>query len=104
MHEAALFQKIFKFCAFLKKFSNVLPFFALFLKNGTHAITLRIDPLGIMSTSSSYYDIILKLIFSNFEQICFAVKSKCNSSNYCIIEGLSYPFKVLRVQQLAYVA
>ena len=30
-HEGALFQNIFKFCTFLPKFSNMLPFFALFL-------------------------------------------------------------------------
>ena len=30
-HEAALFQNIFKFCLFLPKFSNILPFFALSL-------------------------------------------------------------------------
>ena len=29
-HEAALFQNIFKFCIFLPKFSNILPFFVLF--------------------------------------------------------------------------
>ena len=29
-HEAALFQNIFKFCTFLPKFSNILPFFAFF--------------------------------------------------------------------------
>ena len=34
--EAGLFQSIFKFCTFLPKFSNILPFFALFLKNCTH--------------------------------------------------------------------
>ena len=35
----ALFQNIFKFCTFLRKFSNILPFFALFMKNCTHALT-----------------------------------------------------------------
>ena len=38
-HEAALFQNIFKFCTFLPKFSNILPFFALSLKNCTHAVS-----------------------------------------------------------------
>ena len=31
MHEAALFQRIFKFCTFLPKFSNILSFFTLFM-------------------------------------------------------------------------
>ena len=30
MQSPALFQNIFKFCTFLPKFSNILPFFALF--------------------------------------------------------------------------
>ena len=30
-NEAALFQNVFKLCIFLPKFSNILPFFALFL-------------------------------------------------------------------------
>ena len=30
MHEAALFQNTFTFCTFLPKFSNILPFLALF--------------------------------------------------------------------------
>ena len=43
----ALFQNIFKFCTFLPKFSKILPFFnifkdffAYFLENRTHALTL----------------------------------------------------------------
>ena len=35
----ALFQNIFKFFTFLPKFSNILPFFALSLKNHMHALT-----------------------------------------------------------------
>ena len=38
-HEAAPFQNIFRFCTFLPNFSNILPFFALFLENRTHALT-----------------------------------------------------------------
>ena len=38
-HDAALFQNIFKFCTFSPKFPDILPFFALFLKNRTHALT-----------------------------------------------------------------
>ena len=37
-HEAALFQNIFKFYIFLRKFSNILPFLVLFMKNCTHAL------------------------------------------------------------------
>ena len=48
MHDAALFQNIFKFCTFLHKFSNILPFFclffALFLRNLTHALTFQNRP------------------------------------------------------------
>ena len=40
MREVALFQNIFKFCTFLPKFSNILPFFSLFLKNRMHTRTL----------------------------------------------------------------
>ena len=43
-HEAALFKNIFKFCKFLSKFSNILPFFAIFLKNQMHAVLSRIGP------------------------------------------------------------
>ena len=39
MHEAAPFQNVIKFCTFLLKFSNILPFFALFLKNPMLALT-----------------------------------------------------------------
>ena len=44
----ALFQYIFKFCTFLPKFSNILPFltfsrhfFGLFVKNRTHTLTFQ---------------------------------------------------------------
>ena len=43
-HEAALFQNIFKFCTFLPKFSNILPFLALLLKNHMHALTFQNSP------------------------------------------------------------
>ena len=40
----AHFQTIFKFRTFLPKFSNILPFFALFRNNHTHALTFQNRP------------------------------------------------------------
>ena len=40
----ALFQNVFQFCIFLPKFSNILPFFALFLKNRMHVLTFQNRP------------------------------------------------------------
>ena len=42
-HETALFQNIFTFCTLLTKFSNILPFFAHYLKNHTSSMALRCE-------------------------------------------------------------
>ena len=48
-HEAALFQNIFEFCTFLPNVSNILPFFALFLKIALMPLLSRISP-GLQKT------------------------------------------------------
>ena len=50
----ALFQNIFKFYTSLPKFSNILPFFALFPKNRTHALTFQNRPWYVRGNEAPF--------------------------------------------------
>ena len=72
-HEAALFQNIYKFCTFLPKFSNIFPFFALFvalfLKNHMHTLTIQNRPCTLHSTKFFFFFVISFKICPKFELI-----------------------------------
>ena len=91
MHEAALFQNVFKFCTFLPKFSDILAFFALFLpvfwKIAHKPLHSRIAP-GDMKQNT---DVVSFIAF------------ECNAKSFavtCVFSLPLYPVSIIDWQKI----
>ena len=71
MQSPSLFQNFFKFCKFLPKFSNILPFFALFVKNCLHSkfleYVLYIQPKSTTPLQNKRINRVHVLFFCKFQ-------------------------------------